>query len=498
MNILIYFDGESKLDSTGNSLYCVDKILGSACFNSLIKEEYKIKIILPENSLSNFIAWGKDANTRIFRGTHIDRNKLDYFMNNVEKATISDEELISCFNQVIIINELYNLDLEEKIDEKSFDRIKQLILKKTGNFKPDIIVSYPYNLNFLRRIFENKMVLVTEWSIFSRYPLPPSIYFDPIGSIKMSFLNTFADNIKNYPITEKDNQKVEEFKKKITSMLSKTLDVSHLIEPYKKRFRKIILCPLVGVFYSEGMCPFADDHAVVRYVMKHVAPDIGVVFTVHPGPKTISISEICYYQEKYPNFIYIEELDKSLMPSVALFPYVDAMINFTSLTGTMALLWDLPIISLYGHYNDWMKDCGSLDDLETVLTNPITNKNNRIYWYFTHFAIFENRFDDGKFYKQYFEKKLEKFNKKGITFDFYEQNEDFEEVSNYIIKTLQENIDKSKETPKNLELSPKKGVFLFGKLKIFNMVKLKKEVKIYFFGIKIMHISFSRKKMFLF
>ncbi|MBR4683454.1 MAG: hypothetical protein IKO95_01355, partial [Spirochaetia bacterium] len=328
--------------------------------------------------------------------------------------------------------------------------------------------------------------------IFSRYPLPPSIYFDPIGSIKMSFLNTFADNIKNYPITEKDNQKVEEFKKKITSMLSKTLDVSHLIEPYKKRFRKIILCPLVGVFYSEGMCPFADDHAVVHYVMKHVAPDIGVVFTVHPGPKTISMSEICYYQEKYPNFIYIEELTEFLMPSAALFPYVDAMINFTSLTGTMALLWDLPIISLYGHYNDWMKDCGSLDDLETVLTNPITNKNNRIYWYFTHFAIFENRFDDGKFYKQYFEKKLEKFNKKGITFDFYEQNEDFEEVSNYIIKTLQENIDNPKENPKE------KGVFLFGKLKIFNIVRLKKEVKIYFFGIKIMHISFSRKKMFLF
>ncbi len=89
-------------------------------------------------------------------------------------------------------------------------------------------------------------------------------------------------------------------------------------------------------------------------------------------------------------------------------------------------------------------------------------------------------------------KKLKSFNERGITFDFYEQNEDFAEVSEYIIKTLQENIENSKERPKE------KGVFLFGKLKILNIVRLKKEISVYFLKIKIMHISFSLKKLYLF
>ena len=492
MNILIYFDGENRIDSRGNSLWNVERCLGHACFNSLIKEKCKIKIILSEISISNYKLWGKDPDLDMFKKSTIKKDELDFFMDNVEVEAISDEELIDCFNAPIRVDEIYKLSLEEEIETDSFKRIKSLILEKTGDFQPDLVVSYGLNLSFLQKIFENKIVFVTEWGIFSRKPFPQSIYFDPIVSVKNSFLNTFSDNIKNFPITEKDNRDVELFKNKIKNLFLEKLDISDLIKPYKEKFRKLILCPLTGFSYIKGVYPFVDDQAVIRYIMKHIAPDIGVVFTAHPGHKSFSLPEICYYREKYPNFIFLESLIKVPMPSVALFPYVDAMINLISLTGVLSMIWDLPIIPLYGHYNDWLKDCDSLDEIETILSNPVENKNKKIFWYFTHFAIFENRFSYGQFYKQYFEKKLKSFNERGITFDFYEQNEDFAEVSEYIIKTLQENIENSKERPKE------KGVFLFGKLKILNIVRLKKEISVYFLKIKIMHISFSLKKLYLF
>ncbi len=451
---------------------------------------------MPENSLSNYYLWQENPEHYLFRKTTIKKEQLDFFINNTEVETISDEELINCFSSPVRVDEIYKLSLEEKIDTDSFNKIKKIILEKTGNFKPDIVISYPLQLDFLKRIFEEKMILVTEWSIFSRPPFPRSIYFDPIGSVKNNYLITFTNNIKKYSITEKENQDVEYFKKEIKELFLNLFDISELITPYKEKYRKLILCPLTGFSYINGVYPFADDHAVIRYIMKHIAPDIGVVFTTHPGPASISYSEICYYREKYSNFIFFETLNKFLMPSVALFPHVDAMINLISLTGSLSMLWDLPIIPLYGHYNDWLKDCDSLDEIETVLSNPVENKNKIIFWYFTHFAIFENRFNDGQFFKQYFENKLKVFNKKGITFDFYEKNEDFAEVSNYILKSLQENINNSNKN--GIPYNNEKGIYLFGKLKIFNIVRLKKEISIYFLKIKIMHISFSLKKMFLF
>ena len=67
MNILIYFDGENRIDSRGNSLWNVERCLGHACFNSLIKEKCKIKIILSEISISNYKLWGKDPDLDIFK-----------------------------------------------------------------------------------------------------------------------------------------------------------------------------------------------------------------------------------------------------------------------------------------------------------------------------------------------------------------------------------------------------------------------------------------------
>ena len=494
MNILIYFDGENKLDSRGNSLWNIEKCICSAFLNSLINKNNKIKFIMPESSLSNYKLWIKEPDAAIFRGTAISKEKLSFFMNNVEISTIADEELINCFNFETRIDEIYNSDIDEKTDENSFNRIKKLVLKKTGEFKPDIVISYPLELGFLKKIFKEKMFFVTEWSIFSRPPLPKSIYFDPIGSVKESFLNVFAENIKKYQITEKENQNVECFKKEIRDIFLKNLDIANVVKPYKKKYRKLVLCPLVSFAYSEKIFPFPDDHSVIRFIMNHVAPDIGVVFTLHPGPTSVSIYEISYYKEKYPNFIFINETLGISMPSVALFPYVDAMINLISLTGTMALLWDLPIVPLYGHYNDWLKDCDSLDEIETVLSKPITNKNNIIYWYFTHYAVFENRFEDGQFYKRYFENKLENFNKKGITFDFYEQNEDFGQISNFILEKLKNNI-KGNNNGTNIR-GNKKNIYLFGKIKIGSIVRNKKEIIINFLGVKMLRLSFLQKKLF--
>ena len=113
--------------------------------------------------------------------------------------------------------------------------------------------------------------------------------------------------------------------------------------------------------------------------------------------------------------------------------YCDAIINMHTMTGTQALLWDLKIISLDKRYSKWFCDKQGLDNLEEFLAQPTPDKDGLIYWYLTHFTVFEKNFNEPGFYYHFFKTKLEKFRKQGITFELYEQINDFDALATYIL-----------------------------------------------------------------
>ena len=477
MKFLVYFDGLNQLDRRGISLWNVSVCLVDIFLNTLKTTDFEIKLIIPQTAFFQYQYYKKLSVADRKKFSSLDGERLIPFYEAMKDniIPIGDDELRNCFPDHMSLDEIYGATLEKRITPEQTANLKKVILGKLGNWRPDMVVAYPLTLNWLHDIFENTPVLVNEWAIFSRAPLPRSIYFDPCGSLDFSFLNKFKQEIQNYQLTEEQNRQVEAFKRKFVSLMNERMNVLFLMNPYLKKFEKLILVPLVGSYRVKDMSGFPDDATIIQEVMEKVPQNVGVIFTGHNQDK-MSYGYVIAYQQKYPNFIYIPQLSSFGMQSPPVFPYVDAIVNHLSATGIMAMLWDIPVIPLDGHYNDWIKDADSLDDLEKVLSAPKRNKNNMIYWYMTHYAIFENRFNDAGFYKSFFINKLKKFKEKGITFDFYEKINDFQEVAEYTISVL-----KSAFSP---YIQSKKTYRLFG-IEIFKIKKVSGEKKYYIMGLPV-------------
>lgn len=121
--------------------------------------------------------------------------------------------------------------------------------------------------------------------------------------------------------------------------------------------------------------------------------------------------------------------------------------NLTSKTGLMALFWDKPVLSLVKTYNDWFKDGQGIEDLEKVLNQPKKNKNNILYWYLTHYIIFEKDFYKEDFLYNYLKEKFEEYKNEGITFEFFNKVNDIDDITKYTINFIKDyyvNIRKEK------------------------------------------------------
>ncbi|MBR1908003.1 hypothetical protein IJ818_03605 [bacterium] len=113
----------------------------------------------------------------------------------------------------------------------------------------------------------------------------------------------------------------------------------------------------------------------------------------------------------------------------------------------MALFWDKPVLSLVKTYNDWFKDGQGIEDLEKVLNQPKKNKNNILYWYLTHYIIFEKDFYKEDFLYNYLKEKFEEYKNEGITFEFFNKVNDIDDITKYTINFIKDyyvNIRKEK------------------------------------------------------
>ena len=124
------------------------------------------------------------------------------------------------------------------------------------------------------------------------------------------------------------------------------------------------------------------------------------------------------------------------------------------MTGTLAMLWDLKIISLDRRYSKWFCDKQGLDNLKEFLATPKKDNSNIIYWYITHFCVFEHSMQKPNWYYNYFKNKFEHYQKSGISFDLFEQIEDFDDITNYVINFIK-NVYLSSSIPMKITLLQK-------------------------------------------
>ena len=444
MKILICHDEYNCLDRATDDQYTfglsnfASRI--AVIFNDLAKNN-ETKVILPKTTYEFY------KNDKQYYVPKIGRDSLllEEFFNAAPPITISDEEFIDCFDDTLSTREIYEHDLSGHYKEQDYKKLKELYKTKLNGFDPDIIICYPYQSPYIRSIFKGKLILNLENSIFSRNPFPLTIYLDPIGSIKDNFMINFKEDIQNFKIDSVQNEKIENLKKYIQKFFEYKFGCEDLIKPYKEKFKKLVLLPLVKPLRIEGLSDFIDDMSATLWVLKHIPKDIGVIITYHRLTLPFPISYFEYLREQYPNLIFIPELQKYNMASVALFPHIDGIVNQASMTGIMGMIWDLPVVSIPCRYNSWYCESYDIENTHKFIQEKV-NRNNILYWYLTRYAIFSNRLTEDKFLENYLKNKLEIFQKNGINFDFYEQIQDIDKISEWIIESLEKSKHKKETT----------------------------------------------------
>lgn len=425
MKMLLYCDQTGELDATQLSISAIYYHFNEWLFKNLKnKEDVEVKTLLPEISyIESFLIKPEEAAE----------------IASLNIIPITDKEIREAFKAHSSFHDIREEAFINDLNLEQKEYLKSLIKGKLGGWEPDVIICFPIAYRFLSYIYPQALVLEQENAIFSRPPFMRTLFYDPCFDSGVYFFNKYIDEIKNFKITKEQEEQVQYLKNRIKEIIHENNPLTSIIDIYKKKFDKLVLLPLTCFRPLSDFYEFADDYDLLSHVMENVPENIGVFVTQHDVGGFLTEQYLAYFRGKYKNFIFLNDLHKEGYKSASLnlFEYVDAILNPVSATGFMGLLWDTKIISMANNINDWIKDGQGVKSLVEVLERPPINKNNIIYWYLTHYAVFGKRFGEEDWLYNYFKNRIEKFKTDGITFDYYEQNENIEELSKYIIEHLE-------------------------------------------------------------
>ncbi|MBR4356079.1 MAG: hypothetical protein IKP96_05925 [Elusimicrobiaceae bacterium] len=371
------------------------------------------------------------------------KNQSSHTLDFLNPQLFSKEDVNKIFGDNISHDQLYQKIYQQGLTPEEQQKLSCCLQTKLSNWVPDIIFSLGYNsmTNVMKYIYPKALCLTQENAIFSRPPFNRTLSYDPFNSIPNNFLTKYADEINRFVITEQQNKQVEKLKFAIKNLINKYSPLDNDIQfYYKQKFDKLVLLPLVG---KKGTSLFQDcicktELELIEYVMQHTPKNIGVFVTQSDLFATLTSENIDYLKNKYPNFIFLQNTDQRRYASNSLyyFKYIDAVLNITSKTGLMALIWDIPVLSLAKTYNRWYQDGQGMEDLLTVLDNPLRNKNHLLYWYFTRYVIFEQNLLKKDFLWEYVNKKIETFRSHGVDSQFFEPINEMDKIIDYVIPNL--------------------------------------------------------------
>lgn len=416
MKILLYAEPTTIIDSPyPQSAVIRDHLYMWVAQNLVSVPEVEIRMVVPEL-------------------VYIQNNMFKH-INNIDLIEFKDSYLTEIFPDALSIDEMrmkiFDNDLSKEAHE-TFDRIMKNILP---NFTPDVVIDFQIHNDLLKQAYPNALHMLVENGIFSRPPFCRALRYEPIHFLN-GFLNKYEQEIRNYPITEAQKSDVQKFKKQLAALIDKHNSKKQILKKLKSKYRYLILCPIpTDNMYKETK--YDDQYMYLLDVLNKIPSDIGLIITFHDySGSQLNAGIIKTLQQKYDNLIYFPVKDNSCVSqSLDFFGYCDAIINMHTMTGTQAMLWDLKVISTDRRYSKWFCDKQGLDNLEEFLAAPKRDNSNMIYWYFTHFSVFDYSMPKPNWYYNFFKNKYDNYKKNGITFEFFEQIEDFNKLSDHIIRT---------------------------------------------------------------
>ena len=422
MKILLYYEATTfaeSMNETG-SLNLIRDHLYNWCGKSLLtNSQCDIKFIVSEATYY--------------------KNKEKNIIDEKNMIVITDDDIIETFNHGQTFKETYLKIFHNELTQEEVNNYNNLIRKKLGTWVPDLIVTFPIQNDYLKKLYPNALVLNNENGIFSRPPFMRTLRYEPFNYTK-NFTNIYKQEIQNYKITKRQEQKVRNFKNSLIEIIEKNNPYKSLLENLRKKYKYLILLPIItdnGYRESDSN----DEFVYLNNFLRNIPKEIGVIITRHDEINSILNKKVmAYLKVKYPNIIDVNFSEYITFGSSSMnfFHNVDAIVNCMTGTGLLSILWNTKVIAYDKNYSHWFSDYVGIDNIIEKLEAPKKNKNALLYWYFTHYAVFQKNFDKPDWYYNYFKTKLEKYRKEGITFDFYEQIEDFDEMAKYVLECVKD------------------------------------------------------------
>lgn len=363
----------------------------------------------------------------------LDLDKDKHYLDNINPIAFSNEDLFKIFPNALSMQEMFLKVFNNKLEESEHTEFQNIIFDKLGNWEPDIIISYAIHNDLLKQAYPKALHMLVENGLFSRPPFPRTLRYEPIHFLN-GFLNKYENEIRNFYITNEQKKLVQNFKYNLREIIENKNPYKNILKELKQQYKHLILCPIpTDNLYKETK--YDDQYLYLLNILEKIPDNIGLIITFHDDCSSqLNAGIIKTLQQKYKNLIYFPVEDNSyISQSLNFFEYCDAIINMHTMTGTQAMLWDLKVISLDKRYSKWFSDKNDLNNIEDFLAMQKKDNSNIIYWYMTHFCVFEHSMQKPEWYYGYFKNKLESYRKNGISFELFEQVEDFENISKFII-----------------------------------------------------------------
>ena len=322
-------------------------------------------------------------------------------------------------------------------------RLSEWLLPRLHGWEPDVVLSFPAQAAPFARIFPKALCLTMENGIFSRFPFPRTLRFEPIDFAN-GFLNRYRDRIWNFPIDESARAAVGRFRKELTDLLAGECPFRAQLEEARQRFCHLVLCP-VPAFDTYGSAAKDDQFLWLMNILNRVPREIGLIVTFHDNVQSqLNERTLEFLKARYSNLLYFKRAGR-VTSSVMFYPFVDAILNYETMTGTQGMLVCPRVVQLDEAYSSWMSDSVGLEGLSATLARAAPDRTALIYWYFTHFMVCERHFSDPEWYFNFFNRKVDDYRRNGVRFELFEKCADFEENSSFVLKSVRSAYEKLNE-----------------------------------------------------
>ncbi len=457
------------------NLYCVPGLINAIsaiydhlfnwCINLLPADQIDLKIICSDSVIQDDEA--SKGLLKQYNPIVLTQQDFDYIFSDSHLSVIQKMSIFAL----------------NKLNPFQQKRLDEFLSKNLKDWEPDIILSWAWQSSKpFAHLYPHALCLNQDNALFSRPPYKRSLCYDVFHNFCI-FPNYFIKNVHKFKISKYQNLKVEEFKFMLREMIEKTSPVSERIKKEKARFRKTLLLPLVNESFNTYLQEkYTSNYDFLEYVFQNIPSDIGI-FVTEPDQGEFLKGKTLEHFQQYPNFIFLSETNVKngfSANSLHYLYHVDGILGTPSKTALNGLIYDKPVISLDRNFHDWMVDSKDITKVDKILSKKYKNKNNLLYWYLTHYAVFEKNYYTKGWLFDYLNNKLNIFRKQGITFDLYNKINDFNDISMYILSSVAEHY-KIEFNEVELELEK------FG-------IKFKKSLKFGYYVSRILsHLTFGEK-----